>query len=810
MKNKYTFNTIIIILIILFAIFYIFLISKTSKELAVFNRWLSETLEIKILNEEIDVQLSKQLDIQNYDLLNNKIIKINHLISDIANKYNLESFFIKTKNRKLFYKIKSSFAKKRDIIDNFNTVKSLNINSILFMNENLTKTKNIYENSDIYTKLMLGKIKMNLDTKNLINEIDSYMTNILDKNSIDYIFLKRAKIVVNNMNTFINLYKENDSLNLDNDMDEFIKRIDKHFNDTLYSLYSPIVLSVIILLLSIARNIYVGKRSKKYAADLMQVDKLIYNSPDSICKIDKNGNIIYVNSSFEKISGYKSSELVGKKLSYLKIDDEIYDNMLTTIRNKGIWQYDDFLSKTKNGILIYEKAMAIPTLDKSFEVDGAIVLKKDITSERLIAKELNFRIQEIRNNSLTDRLTGLGNQTSLIERMDNKKYGIIIYINLNHFSNLRFFYKNSTVDLILVTVAETLKLCVDTYKMNANIYRIQIDEFCIWYEGKNIQKDVKYIAEYFNAKNIDIIGDSSEIIQNIGTTIGVSLNFDTPNTNRLTQAILAHQEAKQKELSVVFYKINNAVEQQYYKNQTVIRLIKYALTESKVILECQPIFDIKTNAVPNISYYEVLVRIIGEDNKIHYPGEFLDIAKQTSLYIAITKQVVNQTFDLIENFSDKRFSMNLSSVDMVNESAKKLFMQKLISCSKPSNLTIEVLESESIDDYAEINPFIESVKNLGCKIAIDDFGSGYSNYYRMLEINIDILKIDGSIIKKIPFDKNARNVVDTIVQFGNRQGYDLVAEFVSTAEILEYVKGYGIKYAQGFLLGKPVHPSNID
>lgn len=810
MKNKYTFNTIIIILIILFAIFYIFLISKTSKELAVFDRWLSETLEIKILNEEIDVQLSKQLDIQNYDSLNNKITKINHLINDIANKNNLESFFIKTKNRKLFDKIKSSFAKKRDIIDNFNTVKSLNINSILFMNENLTKTKNIYENSDIYTKLMLGKIKMNLDTKNLINEIDSYMTDILDKNSIDYIFLKRAKIVVNNMNTFINLYKENNSLNLDNDMDEFIKRINKHFSDTLYSLYSPIMLSVIILLLSIARNIYVGKRSKKYAADLMQVDKLIYNSPDSICKIDKNGNIIYVNSSFERISGYKSSELVGKKLSYLKIDDDIYDSMLTTIRNKSIWQYDDFLSKTKNGILIYEKAIAVPTLDESFEVDGAIVLKKDITKERLITKELNFRIQEIRNNSLTDRLTGLGNQTSLMERMDNKKYGIIIYINLNHFSNLRFFYKNSTVDLILVTVAETLKLCVDTYKMNANIYRIQIDEFCIWYEGKNIQKDVKYIAEYFNAKNIDIIGDSSEIIQNIGATIGVSLNFDTPNTNRLTQAILAHQEAKQKELSVVFYKINNAVEQQYYKNQTVIRLIKYALTESKVILECQPIFDIKTNAVPSISYYEVLVRIIGEDNKIHYPGEFLDIAKQTSLYIAITKQVVNQTFDLIENFSDKRFSMNLSSVDMVNESAKKLFMQKLISCSKPSNLTIEVLESESIDDYAEINPFIESVKNLGCKIAIDDFGSGYSNYYRMLEINIDILKIDGSIIKKIPFDKNARNVVETIVQFANRQGYDLVAEFVSTAEILEYVKGYGIKYAQGFLLGKPIHPSNID
>ena len=108
-----------------------------------------------------------------------------------------------------------------------------------------------------------------------------------------------------------------------------------------------------------------------------------------------------------------------------------------------------------------------------------------------------------------------------------------------------------------------------------------------------------------------------------------------------------------------------------------------------------------------------------------------------------------------------------------------------------------------MDDYEIINAFIRRVKGYGCKISIDDFGSGYSNYYRILELDVDNIKIDGSIIKKLPFDQNARVLVETIVNFASKQGYKVVAEFVSSPEILEQVKLFGIKYAQGFLLGKP-------
>ena len=147
---------------------------------------------------------------------------------------------------------------------------------------------------------------------------------------------------------------------------------------------------------------------------------------------------------------------------------------------------------------------------------------------------------------------------------------------------------------------------------------------------------------------------------------------------------------------------------------------------------------------------------------------------------------------------------------MLNEPVKNLFLHKLSLCSNPTNLTIEILESEGVDDYNAINPFIQEIKNYGCKLSLDDFGSGYSNYYRMLELNIDYIKIDGSIISKLPFDKNAQSVVMTIVEFAKRQGYETVAEFVSTPQILEIVKNLDIDYAQGYLLARPVLPNNIE
>ncbi|MBO7475383.1 MAG: EAL domain-containing protein, partial [Campylobacter sp.] len=156
-----------------------------------------------------------------------------------------------------------------------------------------------------------------------------------------------------------------------------------------------------------------------------------------------------------------------------------------------------------------------------------------------------------------------------------------------------------------------------------------------------------------------------------------------------------------------------------------------------------------------------------------------------------------------------RFSINLSSLDISNASIRELFIQKLMASAHCENLCIEILESEDIQSYETVTNFVRKVKEFGCKIAIDDFASGYSNYYRILALNVDYIKIDGSIIKKIAIDSNSRAIVETIVSFAKRQNYEIVAEFVENIETMEIVKSLGIKFVQGFLLGKPMPVSSI-
>ncbi|CUU83962.1 bifunctional diguanylate cyclase/phosphodiesterase [Campylobacter hyointestinalis] len=813
MNKKHILNRLILFLIILLSTFCTYSIYSSINTLQKSNYWKTQIFKIGEINKEIDIWLGRQISIVSYDQINEQTTGIFNIINDMEMSKDFDKFTFVVKNAQMFQAVKKAFYEKQAIVQRYQVLKTNSDNALLYLNNNLAHTSNLYLSSTIYSEVIQGKIGLNNHISTTKQKIKAVLENITDQKSLDYSFFKKAETIVDNMREFDKLDKENKELLISEKLMELSFGVSGYFKSSIKSILVPFILLFLLVIALSIRTIYLSTKNSKNKAILSYMENLVQNSMNSIIIIDKVGKILSVNKAFESTSGYSKKEIIGKSIYILKTNmnsDNIYDNLLKNISNNQIWSHDDFISKTKNGVLMYEKVVAVPTFNEYYEVSGAVILKKDITKERLIARELNFKTQEIRNNSLIDKLTGLKNNMAIMEKIDSKKFGKIIYINLNNFTNLRFFYKNSIIELILIAVAQTLKLCIDTYKIKGSAYRLGGDEFCVWYEGENLEQDIKHIVQYFNAKNIEIDSKyEKENLLNIGITIGISLAQDTQNTDRLTQAILAHHEAKANDMQISYYKNNGAIERQYHANQLISKMIWQALDQNKVIVECQGIFDIQNYDTPEIASYEVLIRILDKENKIHYPGEFLEVAKHTSLYIALTKEVINKTFDLVETFADKRFSINLSSIDMVNEGVKKLFIQKLKACSNPNHLTVEILESEGIDDYASINPFIKTIKDYGCKLAIDDFGSGYSNYYRMLELNIDYLKIDGSIIKKLPTDENARSVVRTIVDFANRQGYDVVAEFVSTEEILTQVKSYSIKYAQGFLLGKPTPPLYI-
>jgi EAL domain-containing protein (putative c-di-GMP-specific phosphodiesterase class I) len=197
------------------------------------------------------------------------------------------------------------------------------------------------------------------------------------------------------------------------------------------------------------------------------------------------------------------------------------------------------------------------------------------------------------------------------------------------------------------------------------------------------------------------------------------------------------------------------------------------------------------------------VRIIDETGKVISPFFFLDVSKTSKYYIKITKQVLQNSFKMAEN-TNKEISINLSFIDM----QCKAITDKIIDyfSNRPDiakKITFEILEDENIKNFTLVKEFIKKIKNYGVKIAIDDFGAGYSSFERLLEFEPDILKIDASLIKNIETSSLNRKIVETMQNFAKSLGIKTVAEFVSNENIFNIINDIGIDYTQGYFIDEP-------
>ncbi len=147
--------------------------------------------------------------------------------------------------------------------------------------------------------------------------------------------------------------------------------------------------------------------------------------------------------------------------------------------------------------------------------------------------------------------------------------------------------------------------------------------------------------------------------------------------------------------------------------------------------------------------------------------------------------------------------MNLSIDDIKDANTVQEIINTIIKTNTASRIVFEILESEGIENYDEVEGFITQIKSLGAKIAIDDFGTGYSNFEHILKLNVDYIKIDGSLIKNIEENKKHQIIVETIVDFAKKMGSKTIAEFVCNENIFSIVKNIDVDFLQGFYIGKP-------
>ena len=415
-------------------------------------------------------------------------------------------------------------------------------------------------------------------------------------------------------------------------------------------------------------------------------------------------------------------------------------------------------------------------------------------------KQLETELKETKEKLISqfyyDHLSSLPNLYKLRSDLENNDNFTLILLNIDNFKIINDFYGFIVGDYILESVANKLK---NTFK-NFPVYRIASDEFAIVLDKKvnfyELKRYLNTISEQISCFALTYMNTKIYIDSTLSSSASKS------NNNTFSKVNMAMKYAKEEKLKFWIYEDSMKIVDEYEENLKFAIKIRNALNNSGLIPYFQPIIDTKSE---KIIKYEALSRLLDCDGLVHSPEKFIPTAKKIKTYDQVTKEVIEKSFKIFEENSFE-LNINLSFEDIINQDIYNFIIKKLKTSNVSQRITFELLETEHVDDFDKLLKFFHEVKRFGAKIAIDDFGSGFSNFSYITKMKPDYIKIDGSLIKDLDKDTSAQLVVETIVSFSKKLGIKTVAEYVHSSTVFSAVKNMDIDYAQGFYIDKP-HPN---
>lgn len=525
---------------------------------------------------------------------------------------------------------------------------------------------------------------------------------------------------------------------------------------------------------------------------------------------DVEGNIVYVNDQFCLATGYSREELIGNNHRILKDTDtpaHVYESMWKTILDKNVWS-GVIKNFNKDGVPYYTDSTITPILDEEGNIVEFVATRHDITQLILQKEQL---IQQL----YTDSLTQLPNRTKLLDDLGLIINPILILINIDRFSEINDFYGTEIGDGVLKGMQQR----ISTSSMPAlgfKLYRIYADEFALLcdeacFNDKPYEEIIVSLHTHIESTPFYIKNTAVIIKATIGAVIDPirDVKEHTAASQLLIDSDMALRHAKQNDKEFIILNDTNKIKNEIAHNIEFIGKIKEAIAADRIVPFCQGIIENSTVGTFDNSHtqiiptkYECLIRLKDSEEKIISPFFFLDVAKKAKLYPHLTRIMIEKTFLMFQN-NRYDFSINLSVEDILDPKTVTFILQKLEQKDIAKRVIFEILESEGFENFEEVQEFIKQIKQRGGRVAIDDFGSGYSNFAYLLNLQVDFLKIDASLIKNIDKDSNNRIIVETIVAFAKRLGIKTIAEYVHSKEVYEIVKEIGIDYSQGFYFHEP-------
>jgi len=407
-------------------------------------------------------------------------------------------------------------------------------------------------------------------------------------------------------------------------------------------------------------------------------------------------------------------------------------------------------------------------------------------------KELKQNRDELYEQLTTNPVTKLPNRIKLSHMLDQYGDQCLVLINIDDFSLINDKQGFEFGDEVL---REFGKFLQKKYAKIMDIFHLQADLFALLCHKDidKLQKTLTSIKEEIEKNVLNVYGNKIHIT----ASIGIALHEEG---NLIQKAEFALKEARIfGKNNLMKYSSDLNIIQTIHANSKWSQIIREAFKENNILAYFQPIEKIKTGEIVK---YEALVRLKHND-KIHSPIKFLDAALYSGQIFEIFKFMFEEVCKKTTQ-NPESFTLNISEYDLKHPLFKEYIFKTIKKYNvNPSRITFEVLEHNSISHNRSIQELINELHDYGFKIAIDDFGAHCSNFSQLNNLKIDFIKLDGAFVKNIVDDVNSQIISKTIIDFSHQKNIPVIAEFVCSQDVYEYIKNLGVEFAQGYTISAP-------
>ncbi len=540
-------------------------------------------------------------------------------------------------------------------------------------------------------------------------------------------------------------------------------------------------------------------------AEIRRLSMVLQKSTNIIFITDPRGHIEYVNSRFEEVTGYSAEQVIGQPPSILssgQLSRQEAADIWETIEQGHSWR-GRLRNRTIDGDFFWVNAFISPIQNGFGAITNYLAIEEDITRAIAAAEEVEFL-------ATYDKRTGLLNRESFIRRLEESvKENVCLAVIIFDIDGFRFINNSFGYAAGDGYLKQTIEIIRDTIEIDdsdeAVFGRLGADELSVFLPGKSGKEGLQF-AE-LTRKSIESIRFGKD---DINSTVSAGI-AEYPEHGKAVRDLLvsldiALYQAKQAGRNVchLFNSADRHLSEIHTRFKQRRRIVN-ALENDRFVIWFQPIFNLHES---DITHFEVLVRLKEEDGTILLPGAFIPAAESFGLVGAIDRVVARKTMEFQAELAGRgihlTFSLNLSGKDLADESFLD-FLQAHIqrSHAEPQNIVFEITETAAIQDLDRAVKFINTLKALGCRFSLDDFGVGFTSFVYLRELKVAFIKIDGTFVRALSEKKDDQIIVRAIAMVAKDMGIQSIAEFVETEETMKLLQEYGVDYAQGFLIGKP-------